>query len=52
MAGRCTLIQSALAGIPAYLMQAHWLPQSMCDDLDRINEPFFGAIIPTVPVFT
>ena len=40
MVGKCTLIQSVLAGIPSYLMQAHWLPQSTCNALNRLNRNF------------
>jgi len=35
MAGRATLIQSTIAGIPSYAMQMVVLPGTLCDELDR-----------------
>ena len=40
LAGRCTLIQSVLSGIPSYIMQTAWLPQSTCDALNQLNRNF------------
>ena len=40
LAGRCTLVQSILAGIPIYVMQTAWLPQATCDALNKLNRNF------------
>ena len=40
LAGRATLIQSALSSIPYYTMQSTKLPRSTCDEVDRKNKNF------------
>ena len=40
LAGRCTLINLVLAGIPSYVMQTVWLPQATCDALNKLNRNF------------
>lgn len=44
LAGRCTLIQSVLAGVPSYVMQTAWLPQSTCDALNQLKNFLWGSI--------
>ncbi|PNY13870.1 ribonuclease H [Trifolium pratense] len=38
--GRVVLANSVISALPSYHMQIHWLPQGMCDDLDRIVRKF------------
>lgn len=46
LAGRCTLIQSVLAGVPSYVMQMVWLLQATCDALNKLNRNFlWGSTI-------
>lgn len=40
IAGRTTLIKSALSSIPYYTMQSTKLPRSICDDIDRKSRRF------------
>lgn len=40
LTGHCTLVNSLLAGIPTYVMQTAWLPQSTCDALNQLNRNF------------
>ena len=40
IAGRATLIQSALSSIPYYTMQSTKLPRSTCDEIDRKTRSF------------
>lgn len=40
LADRCTLINSVLAGIPLFAMQTAWLPQAICDALNKLNGNF------------
>jgi hypothetical protein len=39
-AGRLILANSVLSPLPSYHMQINWLPQGMCDDLDRTVRRF------------
>ncbi|GAU48983.1 hypothetical protein TSUD_245740 [Trifolium subterraneum] len=39
-AGRVVLANSVLSSLPSYHMQINWLPQGMCDDLDRTVRRF------------
>jgi hypothetical protein len=38
--GRVALASSVLSSIPTYYMQINWLPQSICDDIDRTSRNF------------
>ncbi|PNY14872.1 ribonuclease H, partial [Trifolium pratense] len=38
--GRVVLANSVISSLPAYHMQINWLPQGMCDDLDRTVRRF------------
>ncbi|MCI15305.1 RNA-directed DNA polymerase (Reverse transcriptase), partial [Trifolium medium] len=38
--GRVVLANSVISALPSYHMQVHWLPQGMCDDLDRTVKRF------------
>lgn len=38
--GRVTLTNAVLSAIPSYGMQIQWLPQSVCDGLDRTSIHF------------
>ena len=40
LAGRATLVQSAISSIPFYTMQTTKLPRSTCDELDRKSRSF------------
>lgn len=40
IAGRRTLVQSVLSDVPSYVMQTSWLPQSTCDELNRLSRNF------------
>ena len=40
MAGRATLIQSAIASIPTYVMQTVKLPRTLYDEIDRKSRRF------------
>lgn len=40
MAGRATLIQSAIASIPTYVMQTVKLPRTLCDEIHRKSRRF------------
>lgn len=39
-AGRITLAKSVLNSIPTYYMQIAWLPQAICDQIDRVSREF------------
>lgn len=39
-AGRVTLARSVLSSIPSYYMQVAWLPESVCNDIDRLIRNF------------
>lgn len=39
-AGRVTLASSVLTSIPSYYMQVCWLPQAICDQIDKISRDF------------
>jgi len=39
-AGRLTLVKSVLNSIPNYCMQIAWLPQTICDSIDRMARNF------------
>ena len=38
--GRLTLASSVLSSIPSYYMQINWLPQSICDSIDKTTRDF------------
>jgi ribonuclease HI len=38
--GRVVLANSVISSLPSYHMQINWLPQGMCDDLDRTVRRF------------
>jgi hypothetical protein len=38
--GRVVLANAVISSLPAYHMQTQWLPQGMCDDLDKIVRRF------------
>lgn len=40
LAGRITLTKSVLNSIPVYYMQTNLLPNSVCDNIDRISRDF------------
>nr|KYP57877.1 Putative ribonuclease H protein At1g65750 family [Cajanus cajan] len=42
-AGRVTLVNSVVAAIPSYTMQFQWLPQTICDALDREARQFIWS---------
>lgn len=46
MAGRSTLIQSVNSAIPIHVMQSSYLPENVCDKLDRINRDFLWSTNP------
>jgi len=46
LAGRATLISSAISAIPAYIMQTSWLSQSICNELDRKTRIFLWEELP------
>lgn len=39
-AGRVTLASSVLSAIPSYYMQTCWLPQNVCNHIDKISRDF------------
>lgn len=39
-AGRVALASSVLTTIPSYYMQISWLPQSVCNQIDKISRDF------------
>lgn len=39
-AGRVALASSVLTAIPSYYMQISWLPQSVCNQIDKISRDF------------
>lgn len=41
--GRATLIQSVTSVIPIYDMQASWLPEHICNRLDKLNRDFLWS---------
>jgi hypothetical protein len=38
--GRLALASSILSSLPTYYMQINWLPQNICDDIDRTTRNF------------
>ena len=38
--GRLTLASSVLSSIPSYYMQINWLPQHLCDNIDKTTRDF------------
>ena len=38
--GRLTLASSVLSSIPSYYMQINWMPQSICDSIDKTTRDF------------
>jgi hypothetical protein len=38
--GRVVLANSVISSLPSYNMQINWLPQGMCDDLDKTVRRF------------
>lgn len=42
-AGRVTLIQLVTSAIPIYNMQSIWLPEHICNRLDKMNRDFPGS---------
>lgn len=45
-AGRLALASSVLIAIPTDFMQVFWIPQSICDMIDRITRDFIWKVFP------
>lgn len=43
IADRTTLIQSVTTAVPLHDMQAGWLPEHICDRLDKLNRDFLWS---------
>lgn len=43
LAGRATLVQSVSTAVPIHLMQSSWLPEKVCNRLDKLNRDFLWA---------
>ena len=39
-AGRVCLAKSVFSSLPVYSMQTIWLPQGVCDDIDKCTRAF------------
>lgn len=42
-AGRATLIQAVTSSVPLYDMQSSWLPEHVCNRLDKLNRDFLWS---------
>ncbi|KAL6555875.1 hypothetical protein OROHE_007149 [Orobanche hederae] len=43
LSGRATLVQSVTSSIPIHSMQSMWLPENICDKLDKLNRDFLWS---------
>lgn len=43
LAGRSTLVQAMTTAIPIHAMQSTWLPENVCDRLDKLNRDFLWS---------
>ncbi|KAJ4831284.1 hypothetical protein Tsubulata_038029 [Turnera subulata] len=43
LAGRMTLVQSTISAIPLHPMQAAWLPEHICNQIDQLARQFLWA---------